>query len=180
MVHQCICIKTVCVCMQSGVVNHAECALALPPLSCPCAPFGVQPLMAIDMVERTLFYTHTFTLQHRTGEQPPADPRQKKLQTASTHHSDGSLLIDWLTCVILFLPDTLGLYATTEIVHVCWLQCGCLDSAARDRVYKDGARRFFVCWLSACVKDTEAWRFGPWVGKVGRMRLGSQSLWCYC
>lgn len=60
MVHHCICIRvvcTVCVCMQSGAVNHAECALALPRLSCQSAPIGVQPLMAIDMVEMALVYT---------------------------------------------------------------------------------------------------------------------------
>ncbi len=41
----------VCVCTRCGDVNHAECAPALPPLSCPCAPLGVQPLMAIDTGE---------------------------------------------------------------------------------------------------------------------------------
>lgn len=55
--------------MKSGAVNHAECALALPPLSCPCAPLGVQPLMAIDTVEMTLFYTHTLRVKLNTGQQ---------------------------------------------------------------------------------------------------------------
>lgn len=65
-------------------------------------------------------------------------------------------------------------------MFACFLQCGCLDSAVRDRVYKDAAEHFFVCSLSVSVKGAEACRFGPGVGKVGRMHLSSQSLWCYC
>ncbi|KAM7399079.1 hypothetical protein PAMP_018372 [Pampus punctatissimus] len=36
---------------QSGVVNHAECALALPLLSCPFAPVGVQSLMETGVAQ---------------------------------------------------------------------------------------------------------------------------------
>ena len=97
--------------MLCGVVNHAECAPALPPLSCPCAPLGVQPLMAIDTGEMTLFYTRTLTLKPNTGqqEQPPAEPREKSwrwwIQTRQ--------LID--TCPKSF----------RWITHNCW-DFGCL------------------------------------------------------
>lgn len=57
----------VCVCIQSDVVSHAECALALPLLSTTCAPIGVQPLMAIDIVGMTLLCAHMLTFNPNTG-----------------------------------------------------------------------------------------------------------------
>lgn len=62
----------------------------------------------------------------------------------------------------------------------CLLQCGCLHFGARDRFYLDGTWHFSVSSLSACSKDAEGKRFGPWVGEVGRILLGTQCLWCYC
>lgn len=72
-------VRSVCVCMQSGVVNHAECAPVLPLLPCPYVPFGVQPLRAIDRIEITQLFTHTYTqARHPTTDQPPADRGKKK------------------------------------------------------------------------------------------------------
>lgn len=135
--------------------------------------------MAMDTVEMTLSFTHTLTLKPNTGQHnnSPAEPRETKLETEST---DGSIPNHWLTCVWNYHFVSPRHTWIRLWVFGCLLQCGCLDSPARDRVYKDGARHFCVRSLSACVKDAEGWRFGPWVGEVGRMRLGSQSLWCYC
>ena len=96
---------------------------------------------------------------------------------------------DWRVSevVTLSVPDTkLSSHTTAEIVDdfiflLCFLlQCGRLNPAARDRVHKDGAWFFSVCLRSACSMEAEGWRFGPRGGKADRMRLGSQSLWCYC
>lgn len=177
MVHHCICIRTVCTvcaCMQSGSVNHAECALPppSPPMSCPCAPLGVQPLMAINARERDVLHPHSSPTQNNRATSRWA--QRNNLKATSTYHSDGSLTTDWRLSEVIVL------------LHSCWdcgflPQCGCLDFALRDIVYKDAPQRFFVCSLFVSVKDAEGCRFGLRVGKVGRMFLSSQSLmWCYC
>lgn len=159
---------------------------------CPGPPSSVLPMCSLRGAATYDYWyggDDCFTPTHLHSS-PTQDSRttscwahRETLKTASTHHSDGSIstiMTDWR------MPENIILSQIhTWIIHNSWgcaclLRCGCLASAVRDRVHKDGARHFFVRSLSACVKDAEGWRFGPWVGKVGRMRLGSQSLWCYC
>lgn len=122
MVHHCICIRsvcTVCVCMQSGIVNHAECALALPPLSCPCVPLGVQPLMAINT--REVFCTHTFTLKPNTGQ-------QSNLLVSPEKQPKGCINTSfWWISMKRMIDASLKSFQIIIItqIHNCW-DCGCL------------------------------------------------------
>lgn len=166
MVHCPICIRSVralCLCIMIGIVNHPECALTLPPVSCS----WVQPLMVIDMGQLTLFNTlaHTFTHRSNTG-QPHAEPREK-LKTASTPAMTNFNLPFWAQRGIL-----------KKYWDYFFQRCGCLDS--RVLLCRNGVRCFWACLPFACVKGAAVWRSGPWVWEVGRMHPVFQSLWCYC
>lgn len=143
--------------------------------------------MAIHTGEMTLFHTHTLKLKPNSGQQNNLllSPERKAEDCIDTSFwwIYTQRLID--ACVKFSFPQThldytqlLGLWV--RVRFGCLLQWGCLESAARDRVYKNGSWHFFVCSLSACVMGAEGWKSGPWVGKVSIMHLGSQSLWCYC
>lgn len=174
MVHHCICIRTVCtvcVCMQSGVVNL--------PLSCPCAPLGVQPLMAIDTGEMTLFYNHTLTLKPNTGrttEQPPAEPREKSWRL----HQHIILMdlyptTDWRVSemIILSPPDTLGLHPTVGIVDVWLFTAMWVFGFCHQRQSLQGWSTALLCVFALCLcrgcRGLEVWTVG---GESGQNASG--------
>lgn len=88
----------VCACIQAGVVNHAECAPALPPPSCPqCSHRGAATYGYWHGGDGSVSHCHTDTeAQHRITGQPPSE-HGEKLKTVSSHHwwIYTQPLIDW-------------------------------------------------------------------------------------
>lgn len=140
------CVCAWCVCIQSGVVNHAECALTFLSVLPMCSLRGAVTYGYRHGRDDSVLHPHTYTqAPHRTTSQPPAEAWEK-----SWRLQDSILMLFSTETHILDYTQQLGLW-----IFGCLLQCGCLNSAARDRIYKVGVQHFSVCWLSACVKDAE-------------------------
>ncbi len=177
MVHHWICIRTVWV--------HAEwrcqsCRV------CPGRPSSVLPMCSLRGAatygywygrDDSVLHPHTYTqAQHRTSEQPPAEPREKSWRP----HQHIILMdlyptTDWRVSeiIILFPPDTLGLYATVGIVDVWFFTAMWVFGFCHQRQSLQGWSPALLCvftlYLCQGCRGLEVWTVG---GESGQNASG--------
>lgn len=99
MVHHCICIKivcTVCVCIQSGVVNHAQCALALLSVLPMCSLRGAATYGHWHGSDDCFIPTHFHSSPTQDNNTTSCWGQREKMKTARLN-ANGSMLKEWLT-----------------------------------------------------------------------------------